>query len=419
MTALRFEEGSVQPKYGTYCLSNVTSTVLSLLGVENQRTKLPSDVFDGVDTTGVENVVLFVFDGFGFNEWQKQVGDGFFGRMSKGGHTTPITTVFPSTTSTALTTLTTALTPQEHSLIEWFMYLPEADMIIQTLPFSPMDSHGANRLSKVDPEVLVTGESVFPLLAWKEIRAHSYLSRYIARSAYSELMHRGSEVHPYIDSSDLAVMLRKNLESEKTPSLQYVYLSSIDTLQHLYGPGSEEAYLEAATISGALKRGVLDTLDRKTAAKTLFLLTADHGHVRTSAEETTWLNDYPKLVESFGTGRTGQPLLPWGAPRDVYLRVQEDVLDDVCGYLTDELSGRATVLKTEDAVASGLFGVGLPRRPFLERVGNLMILPYGKRTAWYHHPGSDRPEFTGQHGGMHPDEMTIPFSVARASSLLG
>ena len=419
MSAFRFEEGSVQPKYGSYCLSNVTSTVLSVLGVENQRTKLPSDVFDGVDTTGVEKVVLFVFDGFGFNEWQKQVGNGFFGRMAKSGRTTPITSVFPSTTSTALTTLTTGLTPQEHSLIEWFMYLPEADMIIQTLPFSPMDSHGTNRLSKVDPEVLVTGESVFPLLAWKDIRASSYLSRYIARSAYSELMHRGSEIHPYVDSSDLAVMLRKNLESEKRQSLHYVYLSSIDTLQHLYGPGSEEAYLEAANLSGALKRGVLDTLDRKTAARTLFLLTADHGHVRTSAEETIWLNEYSKVVEGFGRGRTGQPLLPWGAPRDVYLRVQDDLLDDVHQHLSDSLSGRATVLRTRDAVASGLFGVGSPRRPFLERVGNLMILPHEKRTVWYHHPGVDRPEFTGQHGGMHPDEMTIPFSVARASSVLG
>jgi len=419
VTDLHLQEGSIWPRYGSHCLSNVTSTLLSILGVENGRTKLPGDVFDGVDTGGVQNVVLFVFDGLGLNEWERQVGEGFFGAMARNGRTTPITSVFPSTTSTALTTLTTGLTPQEHSLIEWFMYLPEADAIIQTLPFSPMDSKRSNALAKVDPEVLVTGEPVFPRLAWEDIAARSYLSRYISRSAYSELMHVGSEVQPYVDAADLSVMLRKKLEGEKSSSFHYVYLSSIDTLEHAYGPGSEESQLEAANISGTLKRGLLDTLDRKVATKTLFVLTADHGHVRTTPADTTWLESFPYLVKSFAENRTGSPLLPWGAPRDVYMQVEKESLDEVCGRLTIDLAGKATVLKTKDAVSAGVFGTGSPTRPFLQRTGNLMVLPHGKKTAWYHHPGVERPELTGQHGGMHPDEMLVPFSAARASSVLG
>lgn len=421
MGRLRYEEGSVQPRYDSYCLSNVTSTILSILGVESKRTKLPSDVLDGVDTDGVENVVLFVFDGLGFNEWRRQSNEGLFGKLAERGHTVPITSVFPSTTSTALTTLTTGLTPQEHSLIEWFMYLPEADMIIQTLPFAPMGSSRVpHALSKVDVRGLVTGDPVFPYLSGEGVGVRSYLSRYIAKSAYSQLMHAGSEVHPYADCSDLAVMLRKGLERETRRSLHYVYVSSIDTLEHLYGPNSEESYIEAATVSGALRRGVLDSLDASVAARTLFVITADHGHVSTSPRETTWLDEGDsKLLRSFAKGRSGEPILPWGAPRDVYMRVSDDSLEGVHAYLSERLAGKAMVVKTADAVASGIFGINSPTKQFLERTGNLMVLPFAKRTTWYHHPGVERTELVGQHGGMHTDEMTIPLSIAKASALVG
>lgn len=418
MKSLRYEDGSVQPRYSSYCISNVIPTLLSVLDVELRGGRLPQDVFDGVDSTGVENVVLLVFDGFGFNEWERQVGEGFFGRMASAGCTRPVTSVFPSTTSTALTTLTTGLTPQEHSLIEWFMYLPEADMIIQSLPFAPMGGRGSGMLSSIDPRILVTGDSLIPRLVEQGVAARSYLGRHIARSWYSELMHGAGEIHPYTETSDLAVTLRKRLESERGPSFHYVYVSSIDTLEHLYGPNSEEVGIEAASVSSSLKRGVLDRLDRQVAAKTLFAVTADHGHVFTSPEATTWLDEFGELVKNFAGGRTGRQMLPWGAPRDVYLRVRDDVLDEMYTYLSEVLGERALVVRTADAIASGIFGAGTPNPVFLQRVGNLMILPTDKLTVWYRHPGVKRVELLGQHGGMHADEMTVPLSIARASSVV-
>ena len=318
MNGFRFEEGSVQPRYDSYCISNVPSTLLSILGLEGGRTKLPGDVFDGVDTTGVQNVVLFVFDGLGHGEWQRQTtGAGFLGRMAQRGKVTPITSVFPSTTSAALTSIATGLTPKEHGLVEWYLYLKEIDMIVQTLPFSPMGMRGSDLLRPyIDPRVLVSGESIFPRLTREGIGARSYLAKWIAHSAYSELIHGASDVLTYTNASDLTVTLRKKLESERDPSFHYVYWSSIDTQQHIYGPRSEEAYIEAAGISGALGLG-LGSLDAATASKTLLVITADHGHVLSSTDDSLWLNKYKTLTKSFARGPSDKPILPWGAPRDV------------------------------------------------------------------------------------------------------
>jgi predicted AlkP superfamily pyrophosphatase or phosphodiesterase len=419
LTEVHFEEDVVRPDYASSCLSNVPSTLMSLLGVENGRTKLPAAHMEGVDTTGVQNVVLFVFDGFGLNEWNRQAGKGFFPKMGRRGLVSGLTTVFPSTTSTALTTLATGLTPQEHSLIEWFLYLKETDSVIKTLPFSPMGSHGSDLLKNVDPSVLFTGEPVFARLAREGVPTRSYLPRPIANSSYSRLVHSKSEVRPYFDAPDLAIALRKGLESSSGPSLHYVYWSGIDSTEHVYGPGSEESYLEAAWVSGALEGGLTSRMDATTASRTLFVVAADHGHVYSPMTQTHWLDAYEPLVRNLARSAAGRTIPPWGAPRDVYLRIREDKLSEVHDFLLDQISGFATVLKTTDAVEAGIFGLGSPTATFLERVGNLMILPKGKGNAWYRHPGSEDMTMTGQHGGMHKDEMMIPLAFARASTLVG
>lgn len=392
---------------------------MSILGVEDGRTRLPRETLGDVETSGVDNVVLFALDGLGWSEWRRQTGSGFFGAMDSKGRAVPITTVFPSTTAAALTTLVTGLTPQEHGLVEWFLYLKEAGMVIQTLPFSPVGARGSDALlSKVNPRVLFHGEPIFARLKREGVHSHSYLSRYISRSAYSRLAHAASSVHGSNSLSDLAVMLRRTLESGRGPSFHYVYWSSIDTLEHVYGPGGEESYLEAAGVSYALKTGLLDRLGRDTASKTLLVVTADHGHVYSPMKDATWLNDHRRVTRSLARGQNGKAVLPWGSPRDVYLRIQDDRLDETYGYLSEELEDTASVVKTADAVASGLFGKGEPSAAFKERVGNIMVLPRGTRSVWYRYPRVEPPSLTGQHGGLHRDEMTVPFAVARASSVI-
>lgn len=416
---LHLEEGAVLPDYDGHCISNLPSSILSLFGIDAGRRELPSSVWEGVDTSGLDKVVLLVFDGLGYREWQRQTDGGIIGLLTDRGHVTPLTTVFPSTTSAALTTLATGLTPQEHSLVEWYLYVSELGMIIETLPFSPMGSFGRDRLLPVaNPRILFTGETIYPRLRRQGVTSYVFLPRGIAYSGYSRVVHGGTKIVPYISSSDLCAGLRREIGSAKGSAYFYAYWSMIDTMEHVYGPNSEEVRLEAASISRALREGLLEGLSPSDASATLILATADHGQVYSPPENTLLLNRYRKLVRNFARSKEGEKILPWGAPRDVYLSLAEDKVGEMISYLAKALGGAATVLKTSDAVSSGLFGKGTPTRTFLSRVGNVMVLPTGTGSIWYRYPGIKPPEIRGRHGGLHPDEMIVPFAAARASSLI-
>ncbi len=410
--------GAVMPDYSGYCLSGVPWTILTTLGVKSERPGLPPDAFGSVETSGVENVVLFVFDGLGNREWQRQAGRGFFGAMSARGYVRPISTVFPSTTAAALTTISTGLTPQEHGLPEWYVYMEEVGAVILTLPFVRAGEWGRDTLlGSMDPRDLFDGRTIFRRLRDSGVLSASFASRSLANSAYSRVSRRGAEVVPYISASDLSVSLRRRLETSRGRRFFYVYWSSVDTLEHAYGPNTDEAGVEASLISHALQEGFLNTLSREVAKRTLVMATADHGQLNVNPRETLYLNRSRKVMDSLNLSPSGAKIPPWGSARDAYLSVKQDHLSEVESYLSTKLQGVASVLRTGEAVQLGLFGVGRPTRRFLRRVGNLMILPHGKKTVWYRYEKGESLEMRGHHGGLSRDEMTIPFAVARASHL--
>ncbi|MEM0287747.1 MAG: alkaline phosphatase family protein [Nitrososphaerota archaeon] len=406
------------PKYESYCISNLIGSISSLLGLNTTQKKLPEDVFDGLSLDGVENVVLFVFDGFGFREWERQRNQGFFGALDKNGKTTPITTVFPSTTSTALTSLVTGLTPQQHSLIEWYLYVSELDMVIQTLPFSPIGAKGSDLLLPIaDPKILFEGEPIFSILSREDVNSFSILSKYIANSSYSKLVHGKSKVRAYESLSDMPVVLRRTLESLRGPSFIYAYWSGIDSIEHTYGPSTEETSSEASLVSYSLMKNLVDKLDAKVSEHTLFIVTADHGHISNSPKNINYLNQFSELLSSLAKSSAGKIIPPWGAPRDVYIDVMKEHVESILDFLSQKLSSTARVVRSEEAFRAGLFGSGRVGKHFIERVGKLMILPKDNNLVWYRFDGVDYPPLEGHHGGLHNDEMTVPLSIAKARSL--
>src|ERR1700722_1135875 len=109
LRARKFEQEFTVPSYYDYCLSNVPGTILSIFGIKVDR-MLPAERLDPIGTEDIQTVVLIVADGLGYDMWSQRRSDGgFFGRMTEKGLVFPITSVFPTTTAAALTTLYTGL----------------------------------------------------------------------------------------------------------------------------------------------------------------------------------------------------------------------------------------------------------------------------------------------------------------------
>ena len=107
----------------------------------------------------------------------------------------------------------------------------------------------------------------------------------------------------------MAVKLRTSMEQAKGRTLVYAYWDGVDAAGHAYGPDSERCAAELAGLSRVLKEELLDKLDPGSTSRTLLIVTADHGQIGVSPDETVYLNTFGRLVSSFKRGGAGRPIL--------------------------------------------------------------------------------------------------------------
>src|SRR4030067_2291317 len=123
----------VLPDYETMNVRNVSSIIGSIFGVNSLvRAKFPDGYLD--DSGGVENVFFVVMDGLGLKRFLAHISshDGVFADLGEKGGLRPLTSTFPRTTSTALTSIFTGLAPSEHNVISYQMFSQEYGCVFST-----------------------------------------------------------------------------------------------------------------------------------------------------------------------------------------------------------------------------------------------------------------------------------------------
>ncbi|MDY6771244.1 MAG: alkaline phosphatase family protein [Candidatus Nanohaloarchaea archaeon] len=407
----RFDEdsnGFLAPDYDQYCYSNIPATMLSLVGGDTSGPTLPDDVFTGIDTDR-DIVVFLLIDGFGYQHW-KQYGQDhdFFASVTEHGTVTPLTTVFPSTTSATITTINTGLTPQQHGLPEWTVYCEEYGQTILSLPFTTVDGEPLAPFHDVDG--LFDGGTVYHDLP-DDVDAVAFQGEDIAGSPYSGKALDGADVRPYYALADLGVQLRDEIEQGGTKYI-YAYASHLDAVNHRYGPNTDAHQAIMAEIGSVLQRELVDELDEADASDVLLCISADHGHVNVDPEATVDLLSIDGLEGRLAEDEHGDPILPTGSPRDVFLHVKDGEIDATIELLQDELD--AVVMRTEDALEQGLFGRGEASETFKRRIGDVLIMPRDGDTVWFE---DGEFAYLGHHGGRTREEMLVPFAAVGLDEL--
>ena len=404
------------PLYKKNCISNIPGTILKLFDINSER-KLPIDLHMDSD---VNKIVLFVLDGFGYNQflnyYQKTQ---FLSNLVKNSNVYPLTSIFPSQTTNALTTLNTGLTPQEHGLFEYYLYFKEVDRVISTLSFDPLGSKRRNELldKGLDPKLLFNKKTIQKELRKSGVKTYIHIYSGYAYSNYCRLLFKENNIVPNLKSSDLIVNLRKTLEKENGPAYFFVHLSNLDTISHEYGPQSNEFSAELSVISYLLQKELVEKINKKTAQETMILFTSDHGEVDINPLSTIYLNDFPELVKNLRKGKNGKRIYPTGSARDIFLHLKEEKITDTISLLEQKIGNKAKIFQTKDAIKKGLFGLGEVTENFLERVGNCLIIPIEKETIWFEHFKGRRLNLLGHHGGLHEEEMLVPLAITKLSTL--
>lgn len=398
-------DGLVKPIYADYSFANIADTIEHLLTGNTRGPLLPSDCFGG-SYPKPQKVVLFFIDSFGWEFWQ-QHGRSFrtTRRVMDRGVLTPISALFPSTTSASVSTLNLGVLPSVHALYEWNIYIPVYGEVIQSLAFCPLGRHAQDAcLTKgYDPAKLVeTHETMHQRLARAGVPSIQFSHQSYADSASNAIISNGARVIKHATPGEAFVQMNEALARISGKALLSFYWATIDTVAHVYGPGSSQHEAAIASFWGTLD----DAFSGAASPDTLYLFTADHGHVGADAGDTIHINErVPELATCLPVSPTGNPIYPNGSPRDVFLHVQPERRSEALALLHRHFDDVALVLPMEQALEQGLFGPQPVCDELRLRLGDILILPYLGHFIWWREKGVMANHFHGHHGGLSAEEM--------------
>ncbi len=401
----------LKPVYADYSFGNIANTIHFLLTGEQLGNLLPQDCFGG-SYPRPEKVVLFFIDAFGWRSWQAH-GERFATtrRVMEEGVLTPMSALFPSTTSASVTTLNLGVLPAEHALYEWNAYIPAYGEVIQTLPFTPLGVHLREGCLKkgYDPAALMTvTETVHERLARHGVRSLQFTHRNHADSSYNRIVSKGADLIPHNTLAEAMVQLRDAVTAFKGKAWFNFYWASIDSIAHQYGPGSRYHDGEIAAFWSAF-----DTiLGGLSSPNTVFLFIADHDQVFAKRDETIYINEqFPALGNILPQSPTGNWIYPNGSPRDLFLHVKPDRYAEALSVLRENLGAIAEVLPMDEALELGLFGPKPVNEELRRRLGDILVLPHDGRFIGWREPGLMENRFYGHHGGLAAAELISVFGV--------
>lgn len=400
----------VFPHYDGLSIYNVVHTIARLLGVDLPD-GLPLDdaVWGGAIPPGIRRVVLILSDGLGYR-WLNHfmAGDEVLrtavADLSEGRGPLPLTSVCPSTTTTALTTLWTGASPAGHGNLGFRLFLREIGVLAIPLFWQPaVGGHARGSLSAfgLEPADFVSTPGLAGVFAAAGVPVHVSLRYEFLWNGFSHILHRGLPLangHFHTNSTDMFLRLGDLLTATAGQRcLVSVYWDQVDTLSHRYGSGNQYLGREIRHQLTALRDVLADEAVQD--GQTLVLFLADHGHYNADRFLHLPADDRAApIYEALQCPLSGEGRLP-------YLHLRVDHRQAVIDCVTQEYGDWLLPLDPAAALAAGLFGPGEPYAETPHRLGDLILVP---RLGW----ALDDPDYgrgnVSRHGGLSDWEMLVP-----------
>lgn len=376
------------PDYDGGSIVNLMSSIALALG--GSSIHAPLRALPPQALAGARHVLLLVVDGLGHAFLT-----GRDGALRRHLHAA-ITSVFPSTTASAIPTFLTGLAPQQHGLTGWHMYCREIGAIVAPLPFRARTGRHALRSAGVSPMSLFQLAPVFDRLP---LTCHVVSPQAIAHSDFNAALSGRAQRHGYETPEEMFGILTSLLRRDAPRSYIYAYWPRLDSLAHEFGVASAAV----ADAFAALDAGFAELL--KVAGGSRVIVTADHGFVDTSPADTIDLDDHPGLRETL--------VLPLcGEPRAAYAYVRPTCATRFKDYVRTHLADRVRLFNRAEILRRGWLGPGAPHPALADRLGDYVLIPRGHAILRDWLMGEDRYTHIGVHGGLSAAEMRVPLVVA-------
>jgi predicted AlkP superfamily pyrophosphatase or phosphodiesterase len=359
------------PAYDGACITNVVPALLH-----------PPDAAPGwlpSLANEAEQVVLLVVDGLGWNQLaERRSLAPTLGAMQGG----PITTVAPSTTATALTSITTGLPPGEHGVVGYRIAVEGEVLNVLRWSTPHGDARSTVPPTKVQPHPAFEGQRP-PAVTRTEFASSGFTHAHLDQVRFTGYRTLGTLVSEVV-----------RLARDGEPFV-YAYYEGLDKVSHEYGLGAQ--YDEELRWIDHLVATLLERLP----AGTVLLLTADHGQVEVGGNVVP----LPADVLTHVALQSGEGRFRWLHARSG----RGDALLDAASSL---LGDQAWVRSREHAIAEGWYGPVVTEAA-AGRLGDVLLAAKGD--VAFDDPADTGPYvLVGRHGSLTEDEVLVPLLAAAA-----
>ncbi len=342
-----------------------------------------------------DHVVVIMVDGLGLN-----VVDADHGADFLAAHVSAeLTTVFPSSTPTVLTSYATGLWPSSHGVPSWHLYLDEIDDIATIIHFNRRGDDKDLGSLGITPEQAYPAPSTAARMAWSTF---GVVPEEIADSPYSSYCRGHSPRYGYKGLEDAAGAVLKRLGESSGPTFTYLYIPHVDAASHEYGIGHDVTKQAIAAVDGLLSQ--IAALLPPNAA---IVVSADHGllDMDAAAHEIEPDDDLVDYLEQE----------PWGTAPSVMLQVREDRAAEFEARFRARFGEHFYLLPADEVLELELLGPGPVSPVTKRRMGNYLAVSTGAPAIYYKYPRTDQDDRqkVADHGGLTPAEMMVPLIVAR------
>jgi hypothetical protein len=353
------------PSYEGACITNVVPALL-------QPGPRPPEWLPAV-AHEAERVVLLVLDGLGWNQLVERPAHTPVLSALEGG---PITTVAPSTTATALTSITTGLPPGQHGVVGYRIAVDGEVLNVLRWTTATGDARQSIPPTKLQQQPAFDGQRP-PVVTRAEFATSGFTGAHLDRTRFTGYRTMGTLV---------AEVVRLARAGEP---FVYAYYEGLDKVSHEYGIGL--AYDEELRWIDRLVGALLESLP----AGTVLVLTADHGQVQVGDHVV----DLPGEVLGHVAMQSGEGRFRW-------LHARAGRAGDLQAAASELLGAQAWVRSRAEAIEEGWFGPLVTDRA-AGRLGDVLLA--AKDALAFHDPLDTGPYvLVGRHGSLTPDEVLVP-----------
>ena len=196
----------VEPDYDGGSIVNLSASLLQAFGVEP-----PNPPCARIDPEWLEygpGIVLLVCDALGRLQVDAALQTGRLPNLARlveesAGGLQELTSIFPSTTTAALTSINTARTPAQHGIMGMYQWIDEVGDVCNMLRFATV----AKEPVFFSEDLVRSGPTVYELLAARGIPSYVISSRDFEGTAFTNLLHRGAQYLGNLSQSDISHLL--------------------------------------------------------------------------------------------------------------------------------------------------------------------------------------------------------------------